>query len=76
MFRIRLLALTIAAVTVAARAEGPTVRSVWPSTSSQVGLYEKFELRIDLDAKYSNPFDPQQIDVQAEFISPSGKDLT
>ncbi|MHC4518407.1 MAG: DUF5060 domain-containing protein, partial [Planctomycetota bacterium] len=77
MSRIGLLTLIIAvAAAVPARAEGPTVRSVWPSTSSQVGLYEKFELRIDLDAKYSNPFDPQQIDVQAEFTSPSGHKWT
>jgi len=37
------------------------------------GLYEKFELHVDLKASYTNPFDPDQIDLWAEFTSPSGK---
>jgi len=41
--------------------------------SQKVGVYEKFELLIDLDAKFTNPFDPKEIDLQAEFTSPSGK---
>jgi hypothetical protein len=38
-----------------------------------VGLYEKFEARIVLDAVYQNPFDPAEIEIAATFISPSGK---
>ena len=56
----------------AAAAEGPAVLSVRCDTPS-VGLYEKLELRIDLKATYVNPFDPEQLDLWAEFTSSSGK---
>lgn len=56
-------------------AKPPSVRSV-RADSSRVGLYEKFELRIDLEATYTNPFDPEQIDLSAEFTAPSGKKWT
>ena len=54
-------------------AKEPVVNSAQPTTPSPVALYEKFELAVDLDATYSNPFDPEQIDVWAEFTSPSGQ---
>ena len=38
-----------------------------------VGQYEKFELEIDLKATFDNPFDPEQVDLWAEFTAPSGK---
>jgi hypothetical protein len=53
----------------------PASLSVVPE-STKVGLYEKFELRIDLDATYTNPYDPEEIDLQAEFTSPTGKRWT
>ncbi len=53
-------------------AKPPSILSVRPN-SGQIGLYEKFELRIDLDAAYSNPFDPDHIDLTVEFTAPSGK---
>ena len=56
----------------AAMAKPPSILSV-RAESRQVGLYEKFELRIDLDATFTNPFDPEQIDLMAEFTAPSGK---
>lgn len=55
-----------------ARATPPSILSI-RANSTQVGIYEKFELRIDLKAEYSNPFDPGEIDLRAEFTSPSGK---
>ena len=55
-----------------AAAEPPSILSV-RADSGKVGLYEKFELRIDLEAAYNNPFDPDQIDLIAEFTSLSGK---
>ena len=63
-----ILCLTVASVT----AEPPAILSV-RAKSSTVGLYEKFELSIDLKAEYANPFDPDEIDLRAEFTSPSGK---
>ncbi len=55
-----------------ATAKPPSILSV-RANSAQIGLYEKFELRIDLKAAYSNPFDPDEIDLRAEFTAPSGR---
>ncbi len=41
--------------------------------TTAVGLYEKLELGVDLKATYQNPYDPDQLDLSAEFTSPSGK---
>ena len=53
-------------------AKPPSILSV-RADSREVGLYEKLELRIDVDATFTNPFDPDEIDLRAEFTSPSGK---
>jgi hypothetical protein len=71
-FPIVMTALVFVAAAGAVSAEPPSISSV-RADSRQVGLYEKFELRIDLKATYDNPFDPDQIDLSAEFTSPSGK---
>lgn len=39
----------------------------------QVGLYEKLEFSMRIDADYENPFDPGQLDIMATFTAPSGK---
>jgi len=39
-----------------------------------VGLYEKFEVSLQMNAKFENPYDPDQIDIMATFISPAGKE--
>src|SRR5208282_1892216 len=36
-------------------------------------LYDKFEASFSMKADYTNPFDPDQIDITATFTSPSGK---
>jgi hypothetical protein len=38
-----------------------------------VGLYEKLEIPLQIDAVYENPYDPDEIDVMASFTAPSGK---
>ena len=38
-----------------------------------VGLYEKLEISLELKCEFDNPFDPDDIDIQAVFTSPSGK---
>lgn len=43
------------------------------TNATQVGLYEKFEAVFLLHATYQNPYDPDEIDVRARLISPSGK---
>jgi len=41
------------------------------------GLYEKYELYLHLsDVSYSNPFDPDQVDIRATFTSPGGRSRT
>ena len=50
-----------------------TQRDGGDQLSGTVGLYEKLQLGVDLQATYSNPFDPDEIDLWAEFTAPSGK---
>lgn len=38
-----------------------------------VGVYAKFEVSLELKCEFVNPFDPDDIDIQATFTSPSGK---
>ncbi|KAB2862746.1 MAG: discoidin domain-containing protein, partial [Anaerolineae bacterium] len=45
------------------------IQSVTPLTS-EVGLYEKFELEVTLDATFANPYDPIDILVEAQFEAP------
>lgn len=37
-----------------------------------VGIYEKWELSMDIKAEYVNPFNAEDISITAHFISPSG----
>ena len=72
MIRRSLFALVIGILATSVWAQEPVISYVRP-LSTTVGLYEKLELRIDMDATYANPYDPEQIDLRAEFTSPSGK---
>ena len=49
-------------------------RSATPNLTT-VPRYGRFGLRLDLEAAYDNPFDPDQIDVYARFTSPAGKQI-
>ena len=51
----------------------PVIQRVWAFNDS-VGQYEKFEAQIDLEAKFTNPYDPDEIDIMATFRSPAGKE--
>ncbi|GIK65821.1 MAG: hypothetical protein BroJett018_36150 [Chloroflexota bacterium] len=51
------------------------IQSVTPLVS-EIGLYEKFELEIALDATFTNPYDPTDILVEAQFEAPSGREIT
>lgn len=44
--------------------------------SETVGQYEKFEISFKNNITYNNPFNPEEIDIQAHFITPSGKEET
>ena len=50
------------------------IHAVTPS-ALQVPRYERLELRVDLDATYDNPFDRDDVRLDAVFTSPSGKSL-
>lgn len=67
-----LLALLAVAATVAA-AE-PAVTEINLSSES-VGQYELLEITFRTDADFKNPFDAQEIDIQAVFTTPSGQEL-
>ena len=46
-------------------------------SSDTVGLYEKFEINISLEnVSYTNPYNPDEVDLQAFFTAPSGKILS
>jgi hypothetical protein len=64
--------IAVAGMVASAVGASPVIRSARPNAAS-VGLYEKFELTLDLEATYDNPFDPDQVDPWAEFTSPAGK---
>lgn len=49
----------------------PAVTGV-ESGSEAVGIYEKFELVVDFDAEYENPFDQREISLDATFTGPDG----
>lgn len=38
-----------------------------------LGCYDTLDIRLDLRAKYENPFEPEQVRVEGVFISPAGK---
>ena len=42
------------------------------ANATVIPRYGKVELTLDLTATYVNPFDPSQIDVEADFTSPNG----
>ena len=46
------------------------------ANNTVVGRYEKLELSFNLGKAYSNPFDPDVIDVRAHFICPDGQTAT
>jgi len=50
----------------------PLITAIRPNSDS-IGLYDKFEAAFAMKAEYTNPFDPGQIDITAEFTSPSGQ---
>ncbi|HLP73654.1 MAG TPA: DUF5060 domain-containing protein [Bacteroidales bacterium] len=45
------------------------------SNGSRTGLFEKYEVTFNLDGKWDNPFDPDQVRVDAYLTAPDGKQL-
>jgi hypothetical protein len=45
--------------------------------SGQIGLYEKYEIILELgNLTYSNPYNPDEVDVRAVFTAPGGRQWT
>jgi hypothetical protein len=53
----------------------PVIKAV-ASATGQVEVYAKFELNVDLQASYSNPFDPTQVDLHTTFTDPTGHSIS
>jgi hypothetical protein len=51
----------------------PSINRVF-SPREATGLYEKLEIGLSINAEYSNPFDPDELNIMATFKSPSGKE--
>lgn len=66
-----LLLLAFVGLLTASFAQTPITVSNAPST---VDVYDKYEVSFALDP-YSNPYDPEVIDVYADFTSPDGRTL-
>lgn len=44
-------------------------------SSGSVGKYELLEITFETDAEFINPFDTSEVDIQAVFTAPSGKEI-
>ena len=55
------------------RAEQPLAVTGLRVNTDRVPCFEKFEISFDLTRTYANPFDPEEIDIDVTFTSPSGK---
>ncbi|MBE3583951.1 MAG: DUF5060 domain-containing protein [Limnochordaceae bacterium] len=66
--------VSIASYVQAAEALPPQITAVTPNRTS-VPRYSLLQLQVELEAEYDNPFDPDQIDLQAVFTSPTGRVL-
>ena len=74
-FNCKFIACAVAPVLVFAVLPAAAEITIERMTESPVKLYETFEAVLDLGGNgYSNPFDPDEIDVSAVFTSPSGKE--
>jgi hypothetical protein len=62
-------------ITLAVHAQNPVIQAVNPSKNS-VLQFEKLEISLSLEAMYDNPYDFDQINVQAIFTGPEGRELS
>ena len=51
----------------------PQVIYDFETSGDEVGRFNRFELTFELKRTYENPYDPAQVEVLGEFVSPSGK---
>lgn len=58
-----------------ANAQAPVIKSITP-VSTTVEQYDKFEAKLELSASWSNPYDYDNIRVEAVFTAPNGQQKT
>jgi hypothetical protein len=51
----------------------PTINRIF-NPREATGLYDKLEMGLSINAEYTNPFDPDEINIMAVFKSPSDKE--
>ena len=68
------LILGIFGIGMSAMAVGPRI-GVARADNLAVGRFSRFNLSLQVDGGWNNPFDPSQADVSVEFVSPSGHKL-
>lgn len=61
----------LALASCAAAADPPKLLAVTPDRTA-LPAYDRIELAVDLVASYTNPFDPEQVAVDADFTAPDG----
>jgi hypothetical protein len=52
-----------------------TIRAL-TATTEPVPAFGRFEVAVELEARYDNPFDPAQVALIGHFVTPSGKEET
>jgi hypothetical protein len=71
MKRVLLITLLITASVAATRSQ-PVITRIFQFRDT-VGLYERLDIGLMIEAEFENPFDPGELDIMARFESPSGK---
>ncbi len=75
IIRLLFIVCLIILVPDALTASGPEIINIRQRPDT-VGLYEKLEISLELKCDFINPFDPDDIDLEAVFTAPSGKKWT
>ncbi len=50
----------------------PSINTV--VANQTVKKYDKFEITVNISAQYTNPYDPDQVDLSCRFVSPTNKE--
>jgi hypothetical protein len=67
--------IILTVVSVAATGQGSDAIQL-KASSNEVGRYEKLELFIEVDRRYDNPFDSEEVDLAVVINTPDGDKLT
>jgi len=74
LLTIQIILVIMPVSAVCAEQDSDTIRIEAPSV--EVGRYEKLELLIEVDRRYDNPFDPQEVDLVVVLNTPDGGQIT